>query len=323
MQSPRQQSAPVAAHTRCACCGYSIAHAGAAVDGTFCSTTCRDVGVDGFTAVPADKLTSTWVNPIDVDLPYGMPRNACVLLVGEDDALEAALQAELAWRRLQAGEPVVLVSFNDTPISVIEQFLLLDWNVLPFLETGQLELVDSFTRYEEPATMVDSRRGSWVEHVLRFVEPQTRTLRDPTDIQELGNVLVRTVREGGMYNRGCVLIDSLTEFATTVPPIRAHQFVKDVRARVCKARFVPLFAGATIADADVFPLNMTHVMDGRIDIRLHEIDDSVMRRELCVRKMDGVPVIARWQAIAHDPGSGYYRLDRPGPMGHPGSSPGP
>ncbi len=313
MQSPRYYPPSEFDQPRCGCCGYPISHAGTVVEdagGRFCSATCRDIGVAGLPVVPAEKLTSTGVGPIDVDLPYGMPRNACVLLVGEDDGLEAAIHAELAWRRLLAGEPVVLVSFNDTPISVVEQFLLLDWNILPFLEAGQLEIIDCFTRYEEPGTTVDSRRGSWIEHVLRFVEPRTRTLRDPTDVQELGNVLVRTVREGAMFNRGYVIIDSLTEFATTVPPIRAHQFVKDIRARICKGRFVPIFAGATAGDPDAFPLDMTHAMDGKIDIRLTEVDqDQTMRRQLCVRKMDGVPVIARWQGIAHAPGTGYYGLD--------------
>ena len=251
----------------------------------------------------------TGVNPIDADLPYGLPRNACVLIVGEDDALEAALPAEIVWRRLQVGETVIIVTFNDTPISVIEQFLLFDWNVLPYLERQQLVVVDCFTRHDEPATVVDTSKGSWVSHVKRFVDPQTRTLRDPTDVQELGNVLVGLLGDHAMYNQGCVVIDSLTEFGTTVPAIRAHHFVKDIRARVSKARFVPIFAGATIGEAESFPLDMTHVMDGRIDVRLVERDgDPHMIRELCVRKMDGVPVVPRWQSIAHIPHSGHYTI---------------
>ena len=267
----------------------------------YCSSTCRDADTRGearFADLPAFKLTTTGVAPIDAELPYGYPRNSAVLLAGEEGALDAALPAELVWRTLTRGEPAVFVTFNDTPFSVIEQFLLLDWNVLPFLERDRLAIIDCFSTHDEPTAFVDSPRCAWVKHVERFAKGSTRTLRDPTDVQEIATRLVTALEDRAMYNTGCIVIDSLTEFATTVPPVHAHNFLKDIRAQACKTHFVPLFAGATISEEDTFPLDMTHVVDGRIDMRLAERgDERRLYKELCVRKMDSVPSTTNWRHV--------------------------
>ena len=155
---------------------------------------------------------------------------------------------------------------------MIEQFLLLEWNVLPYLEREQFSILDCFSRRDEPFVSRNSTRSAWIQHVRRFARTATRALQDPTDVHELTNKLARTLDDRSMFNSGCVVIDSLTEFSTTVPSIQAHNFLKDVRATVCKDRFVPLFAGATLTDDGRFPLDMTHAMDGRIDLRLWESD---------------------------------------------------
>ena len=303
--------------------GDSVLPASADSTASFCSRTCRSAferDEPAFTGGSAFKRTPTGVAPVDAELPYGVPRNACVLLAGEEGALDAALPAELVWRTLQAGEPAVFVTFNDSAVSVIEQFLLFEWNVLPYLEREQLLILDCFTRHDDPPVTSDSTRSAWVEHVGRFAEGATRTLRDPTDVHELANKLRRCLDDCEMFNSGRVAVDSLTEFGTTVPSIRAHNFLKTIRAEVCKARFVPIFAGATVSDDDGFPLDMTHAVDGRIDLRLIEGDEGPpgevppggqppevrLYRQLCVRKMDGVPSSTTWRHVDYAPGRGFF-----------------
>lgn len=330
---PAQRLAPAQppAPTRCAFCGNRIPESPytprKSSDSTaaFCSRTCRsafDRGEPVFTGGSAFKRTPTGVAPVDAELPYGIPRNSCVLLAGEEGALDAALPAELVWRTLQAGEPAVFVTFNDTAVSVIEQFLLFEWNVLPYLEREQLLILDCFSRHDDTPVASDSTRSAWVEHVGRFAEEATRTLRDPTDVHELASKLRRCLDDREMFNSGRVAVDSLTEFGTTVPSIRAHNFLKTIRAEVCKARFVPIFAGATVTEEDGFPLDLTHAIDGRIDLRLVEGEsdgppaeapppenrppDVRLHRQLCVRKMDGVPSSTTWRHVDYTPGRGFF-----------------
>ncbi|PSQ28742.1 hypothetical protein BRD03_02065 [Halobacteriales archaeon QS_9_68_17] len=55
-----------------------------------------------------------------------------------------------------------------------------------------------------------------------------------------------------------VVVDSLTEFGTLVQPVQTYDFVKDVRADVCKGRFVPILAGATYTgESGTFPTTST------------------------------------------------------------------
>ncbi|GAB3691144.1 hypothetical protein GCM10028857_28210 [Salinarchaeum chitinilyticum] len=306
----------------------------AEIDGeryVFCSEHCRESMLDAdrvFTRYHGHRRFDPGVAAIDAVLPQGCPRNAFLLCSAQAGTRVGALQAELVWRALQREEPAVLVTFQEPPAAVVERFVTLDWNVLPYLESGQLRVVDCFSYRMADKGDRHGDGSSWNAHLAEAVAPATERVRDPTDSEEVTNKLesaldgddmpVRSDASAGgdagperMVECGIVVIDSLTEFGTLVQPVQAYDFVKDLRADVCKARFVPVFAGATYGgDADAFPHDLAYVADGLVDCKLDgEIVDDGLVKRLRVRKLDGVLSYQRWIAYEFTAGRGLVPFD--------------
>jgi len=285
--------------------------------GVFCSDACRDRLAE--TGEPFDEYhghrrLTAGVSALDASLPQGFPRNAFVLVAGEPGTRDRALGAELAWRALQRGEPVVFVSFQEPPSAVVQQFLTLEWNVIPYLERGQFHIVDCFTyRLDDRDRMFD-RMGEWNAYLSDVAREATTTVRDPSDINEIGNKLDNALEDRGMVDDGIVIVDSLTELGTLVQPVQAYDFVKDIRADVCKGRFVPVFAGGTIGGggggSDAFPHDLSYVMDGLIELRLNdEIAAETLIKEVRIRKLNGAFVVPEWRAYEYTPGIGMVPFE--------------
>ena len=282
----------------------------------FCTEACRDAMLDServCTEYHGFRRTETGIDGLDRSLPEGLPRNSFILLSHEVGSRVHSVLNELVWRALKRGEPAVVVTFTEPPISVVEQFLSLNWNVLPYLEDGQLNITDCFTyrMHTTDRERLFERMDSWNRHVHHITENATRAIRDPTDVNELQNKLDNCLKRLEMSDRGVVAIDSLTEFGTLVQPTWAYDFVKDVRADVCKGRFVPIFAGSTTTgDDDLFPQDLGYVVDGIIDMQLNDsiVKDALVRR-IRVRKMDGVLTIPAWSAYEFTPGKGLVTFE--------------
>lgn len=281
----------------------------------FCTEACRGEIEERemvFTNYPGHRRFPPDVAGFDRALPQGIPRNSFVLLAGHAGTREDTLGTELIWRTLERGEPAVLVTFTEPPISVVQRFIDMRWNVLPALEEDRLRIVDCFTGRIEDAERVRRRLNVWNEHLLRLSEPQTEPVRDATDPGEIRNKIDNALEMLGMADRGAVHIDSLTEFGTLVQPVQAYDFIKNVRADVCKGRFVPVFGGATRQNNnyDEFPHDLSYVVDGIIELELnpHIIEDTLLRR-FRVRKMNGVLAITEWRTFEFTASQGLVPFD--------------
>ncbi|MFC7176646.1 RAD55 family ATPase [Halosegnis marinus] len=256
------------------------------------------------------------MSALDASLPQGFPRNAFVLVSSEPGTRDRALGAELVWRSLERGEPVVVVSFQEPPSAVVQQFLTLDWNVIPYLERGMLRIVDCFTyRLDgQGRDRLFDRMDEWNAYLSDVAREATTTVRDPSDIGEIGNKLDNALEAREMVDEGIVVIDSLTELGTLVQPVQAYDFVKDVRADVCKGRFVPVFAGATIGGGggggDAFPHDLTYVMDGLVELRLNDdlVADTLIK-QVRIRKLNGALVVPEWRAYEYTSRLGMVPFD--------------
>ncbi|GAA0222174.1 hypothetical protein GCM10009000_041220 [Halobacterium noricense] len=264
-----------------------------------------------FTEYHGFRQVATGVSGLDDHLPQGLPRNSFVLVSGEGGTRNSAIQAELVWRTLGRDESAVILSFTEPPVSVVEQFLSLEWNVLPYLEAGQLHIIDCFTYRVNDRKRMFARMDDWNQFLHRITSSATTTVRDPSDTSELQNKLDNCLESLSMSDSGVVVIDSLTEFGTLVQPVQAYDFVKDVRADVCKGRFVPVFAGATFAgDEAVFPHDMAYVMDDLIDLQLNgSVIEDVLVKRIRIRKMNGVLTIPEWVAYEYTGGDGLVSFD--------------
>ncbi|MFP8889814.1 RAD55 family ATPase [Natrialbaceae archaeon A-CW2] len=280
----------------------------------FCSKACRtayEEAGEGIAEANGHRKLTPGVAGLDASLPQGFPRNSFVLLVGNSGTREEAIQAELVWRALQRGEPAVLVAFTEPPTSLITNFLAMEWNVLPYLERGQLRIVDCFTsRMDNPERLYD-RMTAWNTHLRQIVEPRTTTVRDPSDGNAVQNALDNCLEALEMVETGLVVVDSIAEFGSLVQPVQAYDFVKDVRAEVCKGRYVPIIAGATVAgERDTFPRDLDYVVDGVVDLALDGsvLEDTLFRR-LRVRKLRGVLAISEWHTYEYTSGIGMVTFD--------------
>jgi KaiC/GvpD/RAD55 family RecA-like ATPase len=282
----------------------------------FCTEACRDAMAETdrvFTEYHGFRRIRTGVSGLDSFLPQGFPRNSFVLLANDEGARDDALRAELVWRALERDEPAAVVTFTEPPISVVEGFLSLDWNVLPYLESGQLHVVDCFTYRmdDRDRERMFERMDDWNRHIYDITKSVTQTVRDPSDVSELHNKIDNCLEGLSMSDCGVVVIDSLTEFGTLVQPVQAYNFVKDIRADVCKGRFVPIFAGATFGSEERdFPHDLGYAVDGIVDMQVNGniVDDTLIKR-IRIRKMNGVLAIPEWVAYEFTAGQGLVTFD--------------
>lgn len=280
----------------------------------FCTEACKTAMLDRervFTKYRGHRWLRTGISGLDAKLPQGLHRNSMVLLSAQPGARETAFQAELVWRALQRDEPAVFVAFNDPPVSVVERFLSLEWNVLPYLESGDMHILDCFTYRVDDRDRLLDRMSRWTSHLYSIAEPEITSVRDPTNISELENRIDDCTNGRGMVDTGIVVIDSLTEFGSLVQPVRAYDFVKDTRADICKGRFIPVFAGAAYTgDSEQFPHDLEYLFDGIIDLELNHqiIEDSLIKR-LRIRKMNGALAYPQWSAYEYTSEQGLVTFD--------------
>lgn len=283
-------------------------------DYEFCSRACRDRLAEAeyvFSEYHGHRRFQSGVDAVDASLPQGVPRNAFVLLSGEPGARESEVHAELVWHALKRGEPAVIVSFQEPPGALVQDFLTFDWNVLPYLEEGQLHIVDCFTHRMDDRDRMFDRMDEWNAHLYDVAEEATTTVRDPSNVGEVSNKLDNALEAREMVDEGLVLVDSLTEMGTLLQPVQAYDFVKDLRADVCKGRYVPVFAGATRAgELDTFPHDLGYVADGIVELRLNdELVENTLIKQGRVRKMSGVLVIPEWHPYEYTSGTGMVLFD--------------
>jgi len=280
----------------------------------FCSAACRDALSERqfvFSEYHGHRRMTTGVSGLDAKLPQGMPRNSFVLLSGMTGTRSGAIEDELVWRALRRGEPALAVVYTEPPVSFVQGFLELDWNVLPYLEDGQLEIVDCFTDRVDDRELMEDRMNEWNRHLHRVADDATVRVRDAGDLSEVHNKIDGCLERRDMSDRGVVVLDSLTELGSLVQPVQAYNFVKDVRAHVCKGRYVPLFAAATFqGDATVFPHDLDYMLDGIVQLEGNPelVRDTLIKR-LRVQKMRDALSYSEWTAYECTSGLGMVTFD--------------
>jgi KaiC/GvpD/RAD55 family RecA-like ATPase len=289
----------------CAFCGYEVpASVRPAVrDGRrFCSQPCLrafEGGEEPFAGTFEFKRHPLGVNALSAGLPEGIPGNAAVLLAGSEGTRLQALLGECVWRTLERGDPSVVVSMDRPQHSLVDSFLAHGWNVLPYLDRERLVVVDLFTSRLHDEEAMTRRANRWNGHLESVIDGAVRSVRDPSDVFEVANQFDNALQEVGLSESGLVAIDYLTELAGFTQATRAANLLREVRALVCKSRYVPLLAGASVdRQEDLyltdFPHDHEYLFDGIVDFELFERDDGARIKRLSVRKMDDAPTVSRW-----------------------------
>lgn len=280
---------------------------------TFCCTACRDAMERSdrvYTKYHDFKRVTPGLAAFDAALPQGLPRNSFVLVTAQAGTRQPEIQTELVWRTLERGEPAVFVTFTEPPVSVVGNFLSLDWNVFPALERGDFHIVDCFTYRLEDRERFEERLSAWNRHVHQIADDATLSVQDPSDLGHVLSTIDSCLEDRDMVESGLVVLDSLTEVGTLVQTVRAYDFVKDLRAEVAKGRFVPVFAGGTRTGEETFPHDLAYVADGVIDLQMSSdvVEDTLIRRAR-IRKMSDALVISEWTAYEYTSGEGMVAFD--------------
>ncbi len=314
LQARQQRTVP---SRSCTFCGYPIPGGvpPREWDGwLFCSRACRDAftqDTDPFRGTFDYKQYYFNVDVLTTGLPDGIPGNAAVLFAGDEGTRLQTLLHECIWRALQRGEPAVILSTDKPPVSLVDSFLSHGWNVIPYLDRSHLQIVDLFTGRLHDADAISTHNNRWNKYLRTLLTDAVTRVRDPSDVLEIANKTDQTLQETGMLNTGIVAIDYLTELAAFAQAARATNLLREIRAVVCKTRYVPLLAGASVPRTPdlyptTFPHNHEYLFDGIIDL---EINDELVANEritrLSIRKMDDVPANHRWLPYTYQPARGF------------------
>lgn len=239
----------------------------------------------------------TFNEAIDELIEEGIPRNSFILINGEPGTGKSAVMCELIYRRLKIGEPVVLLLFQNSPISVLQRFLGLGWDVLPYIGKGLFKIIDCFS-----FRMLDSDNPIKMyvanELVMAKISEEIKIPPDPKDFQSI-LLTIKSVLQGFDKNivseesnkilGGILAIDSLTELLTMHNQEKVLEFVKTIRARLCKERFMQVIAVNNIGIFDNFNALLSYFMDFILDFRFEPdaMKRGVLLKQFRIRKSSG------------------------------------
>ncbi|GAB7019787.1 RAD55 family ATPase [Halostagnicola bangensis] len=302
---------------QCDHCGYPIPqdpHQSDDAAVTFCSLSCLEASEDGGSIPdPAGyKRVVTGVEPLDALLLDGLPTDSFVLLSGDEGARREELLTELVWRALKRNEPAVALTYANPPTAILERFFESGWNVIPALENDRLRIIDAFThRLEDRDSFLDTRT-EWTAFLGEVASDAIVEIRDPSDVREVANSLTRTLGAMEMSKTGLVTIDSIDEIETLIQEQLIHNFLKDIRATVCKARYVPIVAGGTTAGDEGAAVADEYLFDGIVDLRMtgHVASDTRFT-QLGVRKLTTARVRTEWITTGYAKHRGLFAVDPP------------
>lgn len=296
MRSDTAAPRPVA----CAFCGYEIAGRPLRTDSgaRCCSEHCRtafEAGEEPFAGRMGFKHFPTGVSALDSLLPRGIPANSFVLLSGEGGIRHRGMQTELVWRTLTRGEPAVVITYVDPPIAIVEHFLAYGWNVLPFLESGDLRIIDCFTSRLRREHQTPDHQTAWNEFLGDLLDGAVSTVRETGNLESVEDTLHAHIEQLEMTGTGIVVIDSLNEVEIQGRKLETKQFIKEVRGDICSRKFVPIFTSATGTDDGPLEREYWYLFDGIVEMRYNDDSvDGVRLKQLSVRKMDGVLYRPHW-----------------------------
>lgn len=318
MTRPARADRGAGRYRRCDYCGYTLPtepHRGER--GLFCSTHCLEAGEpnedeageeapESVLEHDAYKRFVTGVEPLDALAPNGVPADALVLLAGEEGTRRTELSTELVWRALERGERAVLVAAAAPPAAALERFFAADWNVLPALEDDRLRVLDCVTgRLDDREGYLESR-NEWGRFVADAAGDGIVEVSDPGDGPEVADALVRTLDDLEMTETGLVAVDSLDALPRDGS---VRDVLTEVRATVCKARYVPVVAGAA-ADGDAAARVGEHAFDAVVDLRLTDrLAPEARLKRLGIRKLTGASHRPRWLAYEYAPERGLFSFD--------------
>lgn len=222
---------------------------------------------------------------LDLIIPNGIPRNTLIIIRGEPGTGKVSLLTEIAYRTLKLSEPVIMVVYGQTPLSLFQRFLSHGWDISDALKEGKIVFLDGFSaRFRERERRV---QYPIVKETYEQLKKAHILIDNPQDIHVIFSEITENATKLKMFSRGVILIDSLIEMLTLIPKEQILEFIRRLRVYVAKDLWVPIFFGASVGLMEDFYLLLDYIVDGAIDIRFHPklLEKGLLVREIRVRKL--------------------------------------
>lgn len=225
--------------------------------------------------------TTFGVPMMDELTPNGFPRNSFILLLGEGGTGKSVTLLQLAGACIARGEPCIIMAFDDSPASIVENLERLGFSCEKAFKSKMLRIIDCFSfRTQSPKKLN--------EHI--------EVVSNPRDRQLLTSELYSAVND--MEGRGVILIDSITELFTMSEPTSTIEMIKDWRAEICKGKYITVFASYHLGmrSMDEFVGMLDYVVDGIIEFRFDPLfaQQGLLARQMRLRKMKGTTHDTLW-----------------------------
>jgi len=227
-----------------------------------------------------EKIKSN-IAPIDFGAPEGIPRNSFILLSGSAGTGKSALVCQFAINFMRNNEPVIYVTFDDDPLSLIKIFESFEWNLSEYASRGLFKLVDGFS----------FRLGT-----LKQQNPLVIKEIRPDDMTSLINSIVDLIND--IDSKGLVIIDSLNELMFSFDLRGILDFVRTLRAIIAKSKNIVTLATLHVTTDALVELknNLEYLVDGiidtRIDPNLQELGIPI--KQMMIKKLRGAPTNPIW-----------------------------
>jgi KaiC/GvpD/RAD55 family RecA-like ATPase len=228
-------------------------------------------------------------------LPEGLPRGSFIILAGEGGSGKSVILIHLVKDVLNAGEPVVYLTLDDDPLTVLKQLSVFKISIENYCSQRLLSIIDGFSY------TMRQRRGRVHPCIIDEISPENPDNTITT--------LIKIVEQFKLEGRGLVVIDSLNEAMISLDPARFVFFIKSLRANIAKYRDIITIATLHTSTNELrnYLLIIEHLVDGVLETSSIPEDLAsqipVFVRQIRVLKMKGA---------SHRQGWVFYSIDSEG-----------
>jgi len=196
----------------------------------------------------------------------GIPKRNVVLLSGGPGTGKTIFGSQYLWNGLQLGEPGIYVSLEEHPVQVRINMKQFGWDVSSYEKQGVFAIVDAFTSgFGEAA-----KREKYI-------------VRDPTDVNELVDVLKQAIRDLGASR---VVVDSVSTLYLTKPSVARGVILQLKKALSGLGTTSILISQVSVTERGFGGPGVEHAADGIVRLDLDEVNGELVR-SIIVWKMRG------------------------------------
>lgn len=157
------------------------------------------------------KRVSTGIPDLDALLEGGFPVGKSYLITGDPGAGKSIFCMQYVFRGLMDGEKAVYVPVDDKPADIIEQAASLGWDLLKYVSSGQLLILDASPFFNIQTGLsrdkeidISKTIGDLASYVKRLgasrlvidpVDPLIASRVSPNSIRERARALVRSLQD--------------------------------------------------------------------------------------------------------------------------------